>query len=200
MSSDEDNGKTGKNGSTTFVKLRTKKQFPEWKRKTLALARQQGYSRFLERTIDVLTETEIEDLKTEIEVETDADKKKEKKLKLKREQQNSKLSTTASCMLTLAMPESVNKKLEDVKNDPKKMFEVICAKYDKKGNNKLSNLTKQLTRCRLRKTSREPDDWFIDLQELNCKIEQINPQFKMTDVQLSMHIMTNLCEEYEMLD
>ena len=47
-----------------------------------------------------------------------------------------------SCMFMMAVPEYLSKKLEAHIDDPSKMFEIICDKYDEKGNNKLSNLCK----------------------------------------------------------
>ena len=37
-------------------------------------------------------------------------------------------------------------------DDPRKMFEIICDKYDNKGNNKVSNLCKELENCTLKNT------------------------------------------------
>ena len=51
-----------------------------------------------------------------------------------------------------------NENLEDHMDDPSKMFEIICDKYDRKGNNKLSNLCKKLENCTLKNTKVETDD------------------------------------------
>ena len=138
MSSDDEDLKNSSKGST-YVKFRNRKSFPEWKRKTEALATQQGYLRFLESNVNIKSEEEIENLYDEWQDETDAVMKKKKRSTYIKEQKNRKLGMTASCMLMLAMPASMSKKLEEVKNEPNKMWEKIHAKYDKKGNNKLSN-------------------------------------------------------------
>ena len=40
----------------------------------------------------------------------------------------------------MEVPAALMKKLEVQVDIPRKMFDIICEKYDKKGNNKLSNL------------------------------------------------------------
>ena len=42
-------------------------------------------------------------------------------------------------------------------DDLRKMFEIICDKYDKKGNNKISNLYKKLESCTLKNTRDDTD-------------------------------------------
>lgn len=61
----------------------------------------------------------------------------------------------------------------------------------------LSNLCKELEKCKLRNTKMEPDDWFTNITNLNDRIEKISPDFKKTDKQLEMHIMNNMCSEYK---
>ena len=45
----------------------------------------------------------------------------------------------------------------------------------------------------------EPDDWFTDLIRLNYRVDKISDNFKNTDKQLSIHIMNNMCDEYNKL-
>ena len=42
----------------------------------------------------------------------------------------------------------------------------------------------------------EPDDWFTYLIRLNYRFDNISDNFKNTDKQLSIHIMKNMCDEY----
>ena len=57
---------------------------------------------------------------------------------------------------------------------------MIWEKYDKKGNNKLSNLCKELGSFTYNSNKDDPDDWFTDLSHLNNSIEKIIIDFKDT--------------------
>ena len=48
-------------------------------------------------------------------------------------------------------------------DDPIKMFEIICDKQDKKGNNNLSNICKEWDIFKLNNTKVETGDWFTGL-------------------------------------
>ena len=61
------------------------------------------------------------------------------------------------------------------------MFEIICDKYDKKGNHKLSNLLKKLESCTLRNTKVETDDSYTYLFRLRNSIENTIIEFKKTE-------------------
>ena len=125
MSSDEESYKGATKGSS-YVRFKNRKHFPEWKRKTEALAGQQGYARFLNKDIKIKDEDDLETLYIEYQAETDAKAKKTLKTEYLKEKRNAKLSTTASCMLMLAIPASMSQKLEEVKHDPFKMWNKIC--------------------------------------------------------------------------
>lgn len=195
MSSGSDNETRGRKSS--YIKLTGRKKFAEWKRKTEALAAQQGYMRFLKSEVEVPTEEELETEWAKVEAESDPDAQKKLKTKYLKKKSTRKLSTSASCMLMMSVPGNMSKKLEPCMESPYTMFKIVCAKYDKKGNNKLSNLCKELEKCKLRNTKTEPDDWFTNLTNLNDRIEKISPDFKKTEKQLAMHIMNNMCDEYK---
>ena len=66
---------------------------------------------------------------------------------------------------------------------PRKMFEIICDKYffyDKKGNNRLSNLCKELESCTLKNSKVDSYDWFTGFSHLNYSIDNISIDFKNT--------------------
>ena len=195
MSSGSENETTGSKSS--YIKLTGRKKFAEWKRKTEALAAQQGYKRFLKNEVEVPTEEELELEWAKVEAEANADTQKRMKTKYLKNKSMRKLSTSASCMLMMSVPDNMSKKLEPCMESPYTMFKIVCAKYDKKGNNKLSNLCKELEKCKLRSTKVEPDDWFTNLTSLNDRIEKISRDFKKTEKQLAMHIMNNMCDEYK---
>jgi len=102
-------------------------------------------------------------------------------------------------MMMLAMPSSMSAKLEDVRDDPFKMWTRICAKYDRMSNNQLPTLCKLFSKCKLKRTKTEPDDWFTELNMINEKINRIDPEFTNSEKQMAMHIMNNMCKQYASL-
>ena len=58
-------------------------------------------------------------------------------------------------------------------DEPRNIFEIICDKYDKKGNNKISNLCKELESYTLRNTKVDLDGWFADLYCLSVMVEKV---------------------------
>ena len=123
MSSDSDEGTSSRGGS--YIKLRSRKKFAEWKRKTEALASQQGYKRYLTTNVAVVSESDLEDLWAKVEAETDTGKQKQLKIKFLKKKGERKLNATASCMLMMAVPAALSKKLEAHSEDPFKMFKMI---------------------------------------------------------------------------
>ena len=76
-------------------------------------------------------------------------------------------------MLIIAVTTALSKKFKAHIDDPSKMFEIICDKYDKKGNNKISNLCKELESYTLRNTKVDLDGWFADLYCLSVMVEKV---------------------------
>ena len=81
----------------------------------------------------------------------------------------------------MEVPEYFSKKLDAHVDDPSKIFDIICDKYENKDNNKLSNLCKELKICTLNNMRVYPDDWLTDLSHLNYRIEKIIIYFKKTE-------------------
>jgi hypothetical protein len=195
-SSSENEGAKHKSG---YIKLTSRKKFAEWKRKTEALAAQQGYLRFLNNDVQVASEDDLEQEWIDVQNENDPDTRKKLKSRYLKTKSTRKLSTSAACMLIMAVPGTMSKKLESCDNNPYEMYKLICAKYDKKGNNKLSNLCQELEKCKLKNIKMEPDDWFTNLINLNERIEKICQGFGKSEKQLAMHIINNMCSEYKEL-
>ena len=59
-------------------------------------------------------------------------------------------------MLIIAVPYPLSKKLDANSEEPIKMYDIICSKFDKKGNNKLENLRKEIDNCNTKNTNMEP--------------------------------------------
>ena len=75
-----------------------------------------------------------------IEAYTNPVKQKKQKKKYLSKKGESKLNTSASCMLMMTVPSYLSNTLEVHVDETSKMFDIICDKYDKKGNNKMSSL------------------------------------------------------------
>ncbi len=195
-SSSENEGAKHKSG---YIKLTSRKKFAEWKRKTEALAAQQGYLRFLNNDVQVASEDDLEQEWIDVQNENNPNTQKKLKSRYLKTKSTRKLSTSAACMLIMAVPGTMSKKLESCDNNPYEMYKLICAKYDKKGNNKLSNLCQELEKCKLKNIKMEPDDWFTNLINLNERIEKICQGFGKSEKQLAMHIINNMCSEYKEL-
>ena len=69
-------------------------------------------------------------------------KQKQEKPNDLNQNEETKLNVPASCMFMMSVTSTLSKKLEENMGDPSNMFEIICDKYYKKGNNKLYNICK----------------------------------------------------------
>jgi hypothetical protein len=196
LSSSENKGAKHKSG---YIKLTSRKKFVEWKRKTEALAAQQGYLRFLNNDVQVASEDDPEQEWIDVQNENDLDAQKKLKLRYLKRKSTRKLSTSAACMLIMVVPGTMLKKSESCNNNPYEMYKLICAKYDKKGNSKLSNLCQKLEKCKLKNIKVEPDDWFTNLVNLYDRIEKNCQGFGKSEKQLAMHIINNMCSKYKEL-
>ena len=67
---------SGSSSGVKYVKLTSKKAFGEWKRKTLAMARQQGLKEFLESEVQVDTKEQLEAKQEAYETAPEQDEKR----------------------------------------------------------------------------------------------------------------------------
>ena len=74
------------------------------------------------------------------EAENDPVNQKKEKIKYLNQNGEIKLNSSDYCMFMMEAPEYLLKKLEAHVDEPRNMFEIIRDKYDKKCNNKLSNI------------------------------------------------------------
>ena len=92
MSSDEENG----SGNSKYFKLRSRANFHEWKKKTLALADAQGYKLFLTEEVVISTEEKKLEIKLlEIEEEDNALVQQRKKILMYNRRKNERKKCTA---------------------------------------------------------------------------------------------------------
>lgn len=105
--------------------MKSRKKFAEWKRKTEALADQQGFKRLLKNDVRVKTEEQLETEYAKIGAQDDAAKRKDQREKYLKYKAMRNLSTSASFMIMLSVPEYLSKKLEQHVDSPFKMYEMI---------------------------------------------------------------------------
>ena len=77
-----------------------------------------------------------------VESDTDPVKQKQEKINYLKQNGERKLNVSASCVLMMTVPAALLKKLEAHMDDPSKMFDIVCEKYDIEGKNKQSNVCK----------------------------------------------------------
>ena len=64
------------------------------------------------------------------ETETDPLKHKQEIIDYLNQKGERKLNVSASCMMMMALPEYLSKKFEAHMDDPRKMFDIICDRYN----------------------------------------------------------------------
>ena len=74
----------------------------------------------------------------------------------------------------MALPTALLKNLNVHVDDPSKIFEIICDKYDRKDKNNLSNLCKKLKNITLNNNKVDSDSWVTYLSRLNDCIDNIS--------------------------
>merc|ERR1711976_1147344 len=59
----------------------------------------------------------------------------------------------------------------------------------------LTQLLKDFVQCKLESTTRDPD-WFMEIDQINDKLEGIDQKYRKKDFELKAHILNNLPAEY----
>ena len=163
---------------TKVYKLKSRKNFPAWKQKTLSLASSKGYERFLLKTVKVPTEDKVNGKEQDYIQETDKTKAKQYKKELGLMKKERKKSLAAAAMLTGSVRTKDLKMLKKCKNDPRKMFEVISNKYGTKEDKDLTKLVDEFNECKLKSRKHDPEDWFAELDTVNEQLGEIDLDFK----------------------
>ena len=131
---------------TKVYKLRSRKNFPSWKQKTLSMASSKGYERFLLNDVKVETDDDINRKELDYIDEKDVDIRRKLKAEWNKMVKERKRSLAAAAMLTCSVRSKDLKMLSKCKKNPKKMFDMLCEKY---GNREDSDLTELLERISL---------------------------------------------------
>ena len=120
MSSDSDSDR-----DTKVYKLRSRKNFPSWKQKTLSMASSKGYERFLLEDVAIKSEDDIDDKEIEMIEETDPDKRRKLKAELAKMTKTRKKSLNAAAMLTSSVKSRDLNIFSKCGKDPKKMYDLL---------------------------------------------------------------------------
>ena len=192
MSSDSDSDR-----DTKVYKLRSRKNFPSWKQKTLSMASSKGHARFLLEKVDIKTEDEIDAKETEMIEEKDVDNRRKLKAEARKWIKERKKSLEAAAVLTCSVKTGDLKMLSKCKQNPKKMFDLICSKYGKKEDSDLTELTHDLSACKLKGKYQDPGDWFDEIDEINSQLEIIDKDFSKSRKELAAHIINSLPKGYK---
>ena len=192
MSSDSDSDR-----DTKVYKLRSRKNFPSWKQKTLSMASSKGHARFLLEKVDIKTEDEIDAKETEMIEEKDVDNRRKLKAEARKWIKERKKSLEAAAVLTCSVKTGDLKMLSKCKQNPKKMFDLICSKYGKKEDSDLTELTHDLSACKLKGKNQDPGNWFDEIDEINGQLEIIDKDFGKSKKELAAHIINSLPKGYK---
>ena len=88
---------------TSVYKLRSRKNFPSWKQKTLSMASSKGYERFLLEDVKIEKEQVIDDKKVDYIDEVDTDKRRKLRAEWSKMAKERKKSLAAATMLTCSV-------------------------------------------------------------------------------------------------
>ena len=182
--------------NTKVYKLKSRKNFPEWKQKTLSLAKSKGYDRFLLNSVVVKTETEIEVLEDDYHAEQDAVLKASKKRIASKAKKERKAFLRAATVLAMSVRTKDLKIINKCKGDPKEMMDALCKKYGAEEDADLNDLLNSFNYCNLKDKRRDPEDWFAKLDQLNEQLEEIDNTFAKGDKEMIAHILNNLPKAY----
>ena len=181
MSSDDSESNT----NTKVCKLKSRRKFPSWKQKTLSMASSKGYVRFLLEDVQVDTDKKIEIKEIDYANEADEEARRKKKMALSKSRKVQKKSLEAASMLTCSVMSKDLKMLAKCKDNPFKMFEVICNKYGSSEDADLTELLDDFEACKLGSKRDDPEDWFAKLEQINEQLEDIDKDFKKSTMEMS---------------
>ena len=182
--------------NTSVYKLRSRKNFPSWKQKTLSMASSKGYERFLLEDVKVEKEEVIDDKETEYIEEADADERRKLKAEWQKMVKVKKKSLDAAAMLTCSVRNKDLKMLAKCKKNPKKMFDMICEKYGNREDSDLTELLEDFATCKLKSKWEDPMDWFVELDAINEQLQEIDDDFAKSEKEICAHILSSLPRGY----
>ena len=199
-SSDESrsNKKDRARKSKTHVKISKARHFDEWRQRTIQIARQKGLYEYLTSTVPIKTEAEIKADEIAAYSLTDDVAKALSLLEVEEEKMKRKKYMSAGLMMTDSVDRRTLRKLGEAGNDPKKMYDLICMKYENNDadGTALDELEAEFNECTLATKRNSPDNWISDLEFLNRKLGQLDAAYEKPDKVIAAHILRHLPREY----
>ena len=137
--------------------------YEEWRFKTEAIIRKKGWAAALTAT-SIPTDKDIADAAT-------SDKQKI----LHKQNGEAYDQILMGCS---GVPLGLVKRAKGIAKDA---LDRLDKKYGSKQQSKLSSLLNDFTNCRLTSTERDPDEWFMELDAINYRLESIKLQYRKED-------------------
>ncbi|MFM8622139.1 MAG: reverse transcriptase domain-containing protein, partial [Holophagaceae bacterium] len=155
--------------------------FDDWRTKTLMLAEIKGFgSPFTDKDVAIPSQLEAE--------KSDASEAVKKMYKANKEANNLLVMSCSGIPLGL---------VRRAKGDAREALAFLDQKYAKKSITNVMSLIREWNNCRLESTSKDPDAWFVELDKINDKLSQIDPEYAMKDHQIKAHLLGSLPAGYE---
>ena len=182
--------------NTKVYKLKSRKNFQAWKQKTLSLASSKGYERFLLENVKVYSEADIDKVVEDYLDEVDEKERRKLKNQVDKMKKERKKSLAAAALLTMSVKSKDLKMLSKCKKDPKKMFDAIVKKYGTEEESDLAELMDDLKHCTLKSKSKDPEEWFAELDQINEQLGEIDQDFAKNEKEMAVHILSSLPKAY----
>ena len=131
--------------NTKVYMLKSRKNFPEWKQKTLPVAKS---------VRQVPTENEV--LEDDYHVEQDAVLKASKKRITSKAKKERQALLKATTVLTMSVRTKDLKIVSKCKGDPKEIMDALCKKYGAEEDVDLNDLVDSFNHCKLKDKHRDP--------------------------------------------
>ena len=198
---------SGRPKSTEVRQLKNKKGFDVWRRQTISIARSNGYLKYFEEDpveddeatgLRLYTRQEVDTARDEYEAEEDRNEKARKKLRYLRVKREFHYAASACNALMLSVnDEGLSLILESLDGEPKKMWEAICNRYERKSSSALGTAIKTLQSFKLHSVKKEPLTEFNKAIKLNRFIGTLKPSCMKDDIGLALLFTEGLGSKYE---
>ena len=147
--------------------------YDEWKFKTLALIRKKGWGVIFEgKTVKIPTEAEA----------TASDASDETKDRFKKNAEAYDQILMGCSCLPLGL-------VKRAQGNARKALENLDMKYGNKTEGDLTELLNMFTSCKLDSTTADPDKWFLQLDTINEKLKQINPDYAKKEYEIQAQML-----------
>ena len=154
--------------------------FDEWYLKTMAIINKKGWSApFDDPTAEIPSAADV--------ARADATEKSKSLYKANNEAYDQILMGCSGIPLGL---------VKRAKGNARKAMEALKKKYSMKDESNLTEMLNLFVQCKLKDTTTDPDSWFLELDQINDKLEGIDAKYRKEEFELKAHLLGNLPEGY----